>query len=181
MARTIVLQTFAWTYADCRGCCRRLAPSRLPRSSLAGAGEFGRTRLCFGSSLLSSRAAARSTSSGLRSSCRIRAASSSSLLISLDQSIAVQDAIVLSIGIMGFYPYISSTGMYPVIELWVVRSAHSAYGSKLSQSSTRPSHARTKAFPIGAWPRSNLPFASGLYACKLSRGPMLIVEAAVVD
>ena len=105
----------------------------------------------------------RSASSGLRSSCQIHAASSSSLLISLDQLIAVHDAIILSTGMMGFCPYISSVGMYPITELWVVRSAHSAYGSNLGQLLTRPSHAHTMAFTIGLWPRSIFPFSSGLY------------------
>ena len=107
---------------------------------------------------------ARSTSSGLRSSCRIRATSSSSLLISLDQSIVVHEVIVLSTGMMGFWPYISSAGMYPITELWVVQSAHNAYRSNLGQFPTRPSHARTMAFTIRPWPREIFPFASGLYA-----------------
>ena len=45
-ARTTSLQTSALPGAGCRGCCRRLAPSRLPRSSLAEAGVFCRTGHC---------------------------------------------------------------------------------------------------------------------------------------
>ena len=44
-------------------------------------------------------------------------ASNSSRLILLAQSIAIQETIVHSTGMMGFYPYISSADMYPVTEL----------------------------------------------------------------
>ena len=107
---------------------------------------------------------AHSTSSGLRSSCRIRATSNSSLRMSLVQLIIVHEAIVRSTSMMVFCPNIRFAGMYPVTELWVVLFAQNAYGNNLSQSLTRPSHVRTMAFTIGWWPRSIFPFASGLYA-----------------
>jgi hypothetical protein len=67
--------------------------------------------------------AARSTSSGLSSSCRVRA---SSRLISSFQSIVAHEEIVRSVGMIGFCPYISSAGMNPITELYVVRSTHNA-------------------------------------------------------
>ena len=76
-------------------------------------------------------AVARSTSFDLCSSWWMHDASNSSRLILLAQSITVHEAIVCSTGMMGFCPYISSADMYPVTELWVVLSAHNAYGSNL--------------------------------------------------
>ena len=67
-----------------------------------------------------------SRSSGLLSSCLIRIANNSSRLISFSHGISIHEAIVFSMGITGFCPYISSVGIYPFTELYVVLSAHKA-------------------------------------------------------
>ena len=112
-------------------------------------------------------------SSGLPSSCRIRTASSSSRFISSFHGSTVHVAIAVSVRITGACPVISSVGMYPITELCVVRSAHSAYGSICRQSITLPSHDFASALMIGLCPRSIFSLTYELYAVSVNRTPCL--------